>query len=64
MDFLRLKVVWMTYSSGTVDHKPGTDKGSLLTSTIPVVQWAGLHFHPLQIFVLKIWDHTKESLDT
>lgn len=36
----------------------------LLTSAIPAVQWASLHFRPLQMFLLKIWDHKQESLDT
>ncbi|XP_077340446.1 uncharacterized protein LOC143984042 [Lithobates pipiens] len=36
----------------------------LLTSTLPAVQWAGLHFRPLQTFILGVWDHSQEALDT
>ncbi|XP_040196517.1 uncharacterized protein LOC120929266 [Rana temporaria] len=35
----------------------------LLTSTLPAVQWAGIHFRALQAFVLRIWDHSSEHLD-
>ena len=36
----------------------------LLTSAIPAVQWAPLHFRPLQMFLLETWDHKQESMDT
>ena len=36
----------------------------LLTSALPAVQWAGLHFRPLQAFLLKVWDHSLETLDS
>lgn len=35
----------------------------LLNSAIPAVQWVGLHFRPLQRFILKVWDHSQASLD-
>lgn len=35
-----------------------------LTSTMPAIQWASLHFRPLQRFLLKVWNHRTETLDT
>lgn len=31
-------------------------------AALPAVQWAGLHFHPLQRFILEVWDHSQEVL--
>lgn len=36
----------------------------VLTSTMPAIQWARLHFRSLQAFFLRSWHHSLKSLDT
>lgn len=35
----------------------------LLTAAIPVVPWAQIHSHPLQLEILRVWDRSNSSLD-
>lgn len=59
----KIDVMRLLQDNQPVSIRRGRASLGLLTLAITAVQWAGLHFHPLQTFILKVWNHSRSSLD-